>query len=72
MYYLIIREALDKGWDKKVTRTALLNFEDLRKANKAKAEKDVTKANYKLIEFDQLMRTAHDAYSLKGRTDMRV
>ena len=67
LYYLLFREAIKSRWSQAIDRTLLLSFEKLRELNRKKAEKDITKADYDLLEFDRLTQTPNDAYALELR-----
>jgi hypothetical protein len=67
LYYLIFERARIQKWRNAPARSALLDFEARREENRAKAEKDITKANYDLLEFDRLTQTPNDAYAIKFR-----
>jgi hypothetical protein len=67
LYYHLFRIAYEKGWEKKITRKGLADFELLREANRKKAEKDIAKANYDLIEFDRYSQSPNDGYAIKFR-----
>lgn len=47
-------------------------FENARKANRLFAEEDLTKANYKLLEFDKYVQTPNDAYATRIRLRILV
>ena len=39
----------------------------MRESNREKAEQDISKANYDLIEFDRYSQSPNDGYALKFR-----
>jgi Protein of unknown function DUF262 len=67
LYFHLFRIAHDAGWDQKITRKRLADFEKVREANREVAEKDLTKANYDLIEFDRYAQSPNDGYAIKFR-----
>jgi hypothetical protein len=69
LYYLLFERA---ERDKKLAppRSILVDFETARSKNREKAEKDITAANYDLLEFDRLTQTPNDAYAIKFRLDL--
>jgi len=67
LYYHLFRLAHQEGWTQEVTRKRLADFEKRREANRYKAEQDLTKANYDLIEFDRYAQSPNDGYAIKFR-----
>jgi hypothetical protein len=67
LYFHLFRLASEQGWLSSVTRTKLNGFENLRQKNRVRAEKDLAKADYDLIEFDRFNQTPNDSYALKLR-----
>ena len=67
LYYHLFRLAHLEGWQQKITRKRLADFEKRRDENRAIAEKDLTKANYDLIEFDRYAQSPNDGYAIKFR-----
>ncbi|MBS0155188.1 MAG: DUF262 domain-containing protein [Nitrospira sp.] len=67
LYYHLFRIATANGWEEDITRKKLLEFDILREDNRKRAEKDITKANYDLMEFDRHTQSPNDAYALKFR-----
>jgi hypothetical protein len=67
LYYDLFRLAHQQGWGQEVTRRRLVDFERAREANSKKAEQDITKANYDLIEFDRYAQSPNDGYAIKFR-----
>ncbi|MGA8614661.1 MAG: DUF262 domain-containing protein [Xanthobacteraceae bacterium] len=70
LYYLLFERAQKESWGKKLSRSTLQTFEVAREKNRKVAERDITKANYDLLEFDRLTQTPNDAYAIKLRTDL--
>jgi hypothetical protein len=67
LYYHLFRVAHDGGWVQAITRKKLADFDDLREANRKKAENDLAKANYDLIEFDRYSQSPNDGYAIRFR-----
>ena len=67
LYYHLFRLAHNDGWELEITRKSLADFEQKREANRKKAEKDITKANYDLIEFDRYAQSPNEGYAIKFR-----
>jgi hypothetical protein len=67
LYYHLFRIAKGEGWVGDVTRKKLADFEKRRDDNRQKAEQDITKADYDLLEFDRYAQSPNDAVALKFR-----
>jgi hypothetical protein len=67
LYYHLFRVANDEEWTSKVTRKSLADFETAREANRKKAEQDISKADYDLIEFDRYSQSPNDSYAIRFR-----
>jgi hypothetical protein len=67
LYFHLFRLAAKENWASSITRTKLNNFETLRQKNRVKAEVDLAKADYDLIEFDRFNQSPNDSYALKLR-----
>jgi hypothetical protein len=67
LYYHLFRLAHIEGWVQEITRKRLADFENRREANRKKAEEDIAKANYDLIEFDRYAQSPNDGYAIKFR-----
>jgi hypothetical protein len=67
LYYHLFRMAHEQGWEQEVARKRLVDFDKVREANRAKAEQDITKASYDLIEFDRYAQSPNDGYAIKFR-----
>lgn len=67
LYYHLFRLAHKEGWENRITRKRLADFEKVREANRQVAEKDLAKADYNLIEFDRYAQSPNDAYAIKFR-----
>lgn len=67
LYYHLFRRANKEGWAQDVTRSKLVDFDRLREQNRRKAEQDLTKANYDLIEFDRYAQSPNDGYAIRFR-----
>lgn len=58
----------EKGKADKFSRTKLEHFNERRVSNRLRAEKDITKANFELLEYDRLSQQGtNDASSLRER-----
>lgn len=67
LYYHLFRIAKDEGWLKSLSRKHFSEFEDDRAENRRKAEKDIAKADYELLEFDRLTQSPNDAFAMTTR-----
>lgn len=67
LYFFLFLESVTNKWDSNVSRSDVLAFEQRREKNRKDAEKDVSKANFSLLEFDRLTQTPNDAVALKFR-----
>ena len=67
LYYHLFRIANVEGWVTEITRKRLADFDKKREANRRKAEQDITKANYDLLEFDRFAQSPNDGYATKFR-----
>jgi Protein of unknown function DUF262 len=67
LYYHLFRVAHRDGWTQDITRQRLANFEKARESNQKNAEKDITKANYDLLEFDRYAQSPNDAAAIRFR-----
>jgi hypothetical protein len=68
IYFLALKNAVENKWVDKVTRKRLLDFDEERKANRIIAEKDISKANYDLLEFDRMSQQGtNDGVSIAFR-----
>jgi hypothetical protein len=70
LYYLLFEKARKQVWRKKLSRSKLVDFETVRLKNRTSAEKDITKADYDLLEFDRLTQSPNDAYAIKFRLQL--
>lgn len=70
IYYLTLRQIIKTDVSKKLlNRVKLLNFRKSVTDNKKIAEKDISKADYQLIEFDRMsLQGTNDASSIRDRT----
>lgn len=69
-YFLIFREASLRGEVSRISRKRFVDFEAAREENAATAAKDITKADYELLKFDELTSTVNDEYAIKFRCDV--
>jgi hypothetical protein len=67
LYYHLFRVAHAEGWEHEITRKKLADFDSLRESNRKKAENDLAKANYDLIEFDRYSQSPNDGYAIRFR-----
>ena len=67
VYYHLIRIAHAEGWESKVTRRKLLEFDKSRQENRLRAEDDLGAADYKLMEFDRYSQSPNDSHAVKLR-----
>lgn len=67
LYFLLFQKAAVEKWTSQPSRIMLLKFNELRDENRKRAEIDITKANYDLLEFDRLTQTPNDAYAIRFR-----
>jgi hypothetical protein len=67
LYYHLFRLARGQDWEDRITRKRFADFEKLRDENRELAEKDITKADYDLIEFDRYAQSPNDGYAIKFR-----
>ena len=69
-YFLIFREARVKGELSKIARKSFLQFESRREENANIAAKDITKADYEFLKFDELTSTVNDEYAIRFRCEI--
>ena len=67
LYYLLVREAQKQTWADSLSRDQLTKFEDKRAKNRKLAEKDLSKADYDLIEFDRFSQWLNDEVAVLFR-----
>jgi len=68
IYYLVFKAALLSGFKNRFSRLKLEQFNKDRSENKIRAEEDITKADYALLEYDRLMQQGtNDSSSIKIR-----
>ena len=68
IYFLLFRSALAAGKIKLLTRSKFLDFHDARQQNRELAARDITKAQFELLEYDRLSQQGtNDASSIKER-----
>jgi hypothetical protein len=67
LYYHLFRVAHNEGWGARITRKALADFNELRAANRIKAETDLGSADYDLLEFDRYTQAPNDGYAIRLR-----
>lgn len=68
LYYLLFRDAIAINKQNQISRRKLLDFRKALESNRKVAEKDITKANFDLLEFDRMSQQGtNDASSIKNR-----
>lgn len=68
IYFLIIRTAIKDDKLNTITRNRLLNFDLLVQENRSIAERDITQANYDLLDYDRMSQQgANYAASIRER-----
>jgi hypothetical protein len=67
LYYHLFRLAHRDGWAGKITRRKLLDFDQKLASNRKRAEKNLVKATYDMIEFDKYAQSPNDAYAIRFR-----
>ncbi len=67
LYFSLFERAIDSNNTSVITRPLLEKFEELRKENRLKAEKDIASADYKLLEFDRYTQSPNDAVAMRFR-----
>ena len=71
IYFMVCKEAIDEGWVNGITRKNLTLFDKGRKDNRKKAETNMAKASYDLLEFDRMAQQGtNDGVSIRYRTDI--
>lgn len=67
LYYYLFLDALRDSWISDITRSMFESFEEARTNNRAEAERDVSKANFHLLEYDRLTQSPNDSVALRFR-----
>lgn len=67
LFYHVARMSLEGDWTEEVSRDKFAAFEDARRKNRKVAEEDISKAEYRLLEFDRYVQTPNDAYATQIR-----
>jgi hypothetical protein len=68
IYFLLFREALNTGRINKISRDKFIKFREARQKNREVAAKDITKAEFDLLEYDRLSQQGtNDASSIRER-----
>ena len=68
IYYMLFEKLLSTDKIKSISRDKLAKFNKARESNRKIAERDLTEANFELIEFDRMMQQGtNDASSIKER-----
>jgi hypothetical protein len=66
VYYHLFRVAHERR-KHRITRKRLADFEKRREANRELAERNLTRADYDLIEFDRYAQSPNDGYAIRFR-----
>lgn len=67
LYFHLFRRGSGIGLAAEITRPALMRFEESRVANRAAAERDISGADYNLLEFDRFTQSPNDAVAMRFR-----
>lgn len=67
LYYFLFLDASKNGWIKTISRAEFETFDQLRLDNRTAAERDVSNANFNLLEYDRLTQSPNDAVALRFR-----
>lgn len=71
IYFLLFREAINSGEVQKLSRSVFFEFQEARRQNREFAARDITKAQFELLEYDRLSQQGtNDASSIKERLDI--
>jgi hypothetical protein len=71
IYFLLFREAAQRGKSAQLTRAVFEKFQARRQSNRKTAEADITKAEFRLLEYDRLSQQGtNDASSIRERLDI--
>jgi hypothetical protein len=66
-YFLIFQRAAAEGELKKLNRKSFMEFDAHREKNAEIAAKDIKKAEYQFLKFDELIGTVNDEYAIRFR-----
>jgi len=68
VYYLTMRNAADVGKQSRFRRERIAEFQESLTCNRDQAAKDITKANFDLLEYDRMTQQGtNDAASIRER-----
>ncbi len=68
IYYLLFREAKSQNALAKLRRQTFIDFNEKRQKNRVDAERDITTADFELLEFDRMSQQGtNDASSIRER-----
>jgi len=70
VYFCLFLSLMIEKSRKAIGRKALIDFEDMRAANRKKFEKDEKGVEFKLIEYDELAQSSNDAAAIRYRYDI--
>lgn len=66
-YFLMFQRAAEEGEIDKLTRRGFLRFDTRREQNAATAARDITKADYEFLKFDELTSAVNDEHAIRFR-----
>ena len=67
LYFLLFEHAIEKDCVRILNRAEFSRFEEERQRNRREAEKDISEANYGLLEFDRYAQSPNDGIALRYR-----
>ena len=70
VYFELVSNLQRQGRAVEFGRTALIEFEDRRRANRERFERDEDDVDFRLIEFDELIRSSNDGPSIQRRCEV--
>lgn len=72
VYFVLISNLLGRGRSIKFGRKALLEFEETRRENRERFAADDANVDFRLIEFDELIRSSNDGSSIQRRFEVLI
>ena len=70
VYFVLATKLRNLNRHERLTREALSNFEAKRKQNRERFEQNEDEVDFKLIEFDELIRSSNDGSSIQRRFEV--
>lgn len=67
LYFLLFERAVDSARTTILSRAEFAKFDDMRAQNRIDAEKEISAANYELLEFDRFTQSPNDGNALRYR-----